>query len=137
MAAANTEPSVAERVMVLSGDAFVVDGQHVRLSNAYAPEPVPRARCWAEAAAAKQAARMAQQMVLNAEAIQVIPTGGVDEYNRTYSRVRLDGLDVGEALYDEGFAGKPEKGRFEWCNPLSKRDPGAPTLAALMELKPR
>ena len=131
-------PAVAERVMVLSADALVIDGKHVRLSNAFAPEPVPRARCWAEAAAAKQATRLVQNMILNAETIQVTPTGGVDEYNRTYAQVRLEGLDLGQSLFDDGFAGRPQTGRrFEWCERLSKNDPGGPTLWSLMELKPR
>ncbi len=48
-------PGLGDRVRVLSADAMVIDGKHVRLANAYAPQGVPDARCWAEAAAAKQA----------------------------------------------------------------------------------
>ncbi|HEX2562077.1 MAG TPA: nuclease, partial [Phenylobacterium sp.] len=69
---------MAERVSVLSGDTFIVDGRGVRLANAFAPEPIPRARCWAEALAAKQTARVVQQMMREATTIEVKPTGPRD-----------------------------------------------------------
>lgn len=130
-------PSVAERVSVLSGDTFVVDGRGVRLANAFAPEPIPRARCWAEALAAKHAARVVQQMMREATSIEVRPTGPRDEYNRQFALVTLSGLDLGQTLYDEGLAGRPGTQRFPWCDPISQNAPGAPTVYSLMELKPR
>jgi hypothetical protein len=45
-------PGLGDRVRVLSADAMVIDGKHVRLANAYAPQGIPDARCWAEATAA-------------------------------------------------------------------------------------
>lgn len=130
-------PSVAERVSVLSGDTFIVDGRGVRLANAFAPEPIPRARCWAEALAAKQTARVVQQMMREATSIEVRPTGPRDEYNRQFAIVTLSGLDLGQTLYDEGLAGRPGTQRFPWCDPISQRAEGAPTIYSLMELKPR
>jgi endonuclease YncB( thermonuclease family) len=130
-------PSVAERVSVLSGDTFIVDGRGVRLANAFAPEPIPRARCWAEALAAKQAARVVQQLMREASSIEVRPTGEKDSYNRDFAIVMLGGLDLGQTLYDEGMAGRPGTRRFPWCDPISENAEGAPTIYSLMEFKPR
>jgi endonuclease YncB( thermonuclease family) len=130
-------PSVAERVSVLSGDTFIVDGRGVRLANAFAPEPIPRARCWAEALAAKQTARAVQQLMREATTIEVRPTGPRDSYNREFAIVMLGGLDLGQTLYDEGMAGRPGTSRFSWCDPISQNAAGAPTIYSLMELKPR
>lgn len=130
-------PSVAERVSVLSGDTFIVDGRGVRLANAFAPEPIPRARCWAEALAAKQTARVVQQMMREASSIEIRPTGRRDSYNREFAIVMLGGLDLGQTLYDEGMAGRDGVSRFPWCEPISQNAKGAPTVYSLYELKPR
>jgi endonuclease YncB( thermonuclease family) len=130
-------PTVVERVRVMSGDALVVDGVSLRLANAFAPEAPPQARCWAEALAAKQAARKLQEMIRDARSISVEPTGKIDTYNRQIALVRLNGLDLGQTLFDEGLAAQPPSGRFEWCDPLSKNNPGAPALFSVMELAPR
>lgn len=130
-------PSVAERVSVLSGDTFIVDGKGVRLANAFAPEPIPRARCYAEALAAKQTARVVQQMMREASSIEIRPIGRRDSYNREFAIVMLGGLDLGQTLYDEGMAGRIGTSRFPWCDPISQNAEGAPTIYSLMELKPR
>lgn len=134
---ADPGPSVAERVSVLSADVFVIDGRHVRLANVFAPEPIPRARCWSEAAAAKLAARIVQQMMREAASIEIKPTGERDIYNREVAFVTLGGLDLGQTLYDEGLAARTGLKRFPWCDPLSQQAEGAPTIYSLMELKPR
>lgn len=129
-------PPPRPTVTVLNADILVVDGLHVRLSNAFAPEQVPDARCWAEALAAKQAKRTVQAMIDRAAAIAVTPSGTTDEFNRTLARVTLDGADLGDLLFEEGLAARPKKGRFEWCNPLSRKDDGAPRLWSMIELAP-
>ncbi len=134
---ADPGPSVAERVSVLSADTYVIDGRHVRLANAFTPEPPPQARCWSEALAAKLAARVVQQMMREASSIEIRPTGARDSYNREVAYVTLSGLDLGQTLYDEGLAGQPGTRRFPWCVPISQRAEGAPTIYSLMELKPR
>jgi endonuclease YncB( thermonuclease family) len=126
-------PSIAYRVWVLGGDGLVVDGQHIRLSNAHAPESVPQARCWAEGLASKFAIQKVKAMVREARTIEVTPTGGRDEYNRVYARVSLDGLDLGTSLVEQGLAATPPKGRFEWCNPISLGGEGAPDWHAFGE----
>ncbi|MET0293485.1 MAG: nuclease [Phenylobacterium sp.] len=131
-------PTVAERVSVLAADTLVVDGRHVRLANAYTPESVPRARCWAEAQASMLAARVVQQMVREATSIEVRPTGPRDIYNREYAIVMLSGQDLGQVLYQEGLAAQPgPNARFPWCDPISQSAGGAPDIFSLMELKPR
>lgn len=126
-------PSIAYRVWVMEGDAMIVDGVHYRLSNAYGPESVPSARCWAEALASKFAIQKVKEMVRNARSINIRPTGGRDEYNRIYAEISLDGLDLGTSLYEQGLAAQPKEGRFEWCNGISQGGEGAPDWHAFGE----
>ena len=126
---------LTERIQVLSADTLVIDKKPVRLANAFAPEPIPQARCWAEAVASNEATEIVRDMVRGATTFDVRATGGVDEYNRPFSTVALDGLDLGQTLYDRGLAAKPgeTRRRFEWCHPISQNDPGAPTLSSLLK----
>jgi len=126
-------PTVASRVWVLAGDSLIVDGQHLRLANAYAPQTIPDARCWSEALAAKFATQKVKEWMRSARTIEIEHTGERDNYNRSIARVSLDGLDLGEQLFHEGLAGQPGKGRFEWCNPLSVTSQGAPSWSAFGE----
>jgi hypothetical protein len=48
-------PSITGHVRVLDADVLVIDGQHLRLANAYGPESLLHARCWAESLAADHA----------------------------------------------------------------------------------
>jgi endonuclease YncB( thermonuclease family) len=121
------------QVVVVEPDAMVVDGRHVRLSNALAPHLVPHARCWAEAVAARQARDAVRNLVAEAHDVTVSPTGGIDEYNRTLSRVSLDGRDLGEALVGRGMAASPGGQPFDWCAPLSTSLAAGPPLAVLAD----
>jgi hypothetical protein len=121
-----------ERVKVLAADVLVVDGQHYRVANAFAPQGIPDARCWAEALAAREAEREVKEMVSTAHTIDMKPSGGRDDYNRIYALINLDGLDLGQTLFERSLAARPPKGRFEWCNPLSESREGAPPLSPLM-----
>jgi endonuclease YncB( thermonuclease family) len=118
---------------VLNADVFVIDGQHIRLAEAYAPQPVPDARCWAEAVAAKLASQQVRSLVDDAQDVSFRPTGQRDEYNRIVARVSLDAVDLSRTLQDAGLAATKAEGRFEWCEPLSKKTPGAPSLNSLMD----
>lgn len=125
--------NLGARVTVLAADVLVVDGRHIRLSNVFGPEGVPSARCWAEALAAREAAREVRDFVTAARAIDVRPTGGRDEYNREFALVSLDGLDLGETLFERSLVAMPPKGRrFEWCRPISEPVEGAPDVRPLM-----
>lgn len=138
------QPPVAETsaapnratILVINADSLVIDGKHVRLANAFAPEPVPDARCWAEAAAAKNGARLAKSMIRNAAEVTTTPTGGEDGHGRAYVRVSLDGADYGEMLIKAGLAAQDGKSRFEWCQPMSKADARSPDLWSVTEASP-
>jgi endonuclease YncB( thermonuclease family) len=126
-------PSAAERMQVLNADVFVIDGRHVRLADAVAPQPIPDARCWAEALAAKQATLATRELVRSAQTLRVEPTGRSDEYNRTVAHVYLDGQDLGRTLHDAGLAAETAAGRFGWCDPISAGGSGAPDVKTLMD----
>ncbi|WP_269713273.1 thermonuclease family protein [Caulobacter sp. NIBR2454] len=128
---ADSQPSVGSRMTVISADILVLDGKHIRLGNAFAPETIPDARCWAEAVAARQATGVVQRLINNARTVTVEPTGGQDEYNRAFSIVILDGLDLGQVLIDNGLAARRTAERFNWCDPISRSAPGAPAITAL------
>lgn len=124
---------LSERVKVLNGDVVVVDGQSLRLANAFAPQPVPYARCWAEAVAAREATRELRAMVADAHEIAVRPTPQRDEFNRTIAQVSLDRLDLGDTLVAAGLAARRSDTPFRWCAGFSEETKGAPTLQSLMD----
>jgi endonuclease YncB( thermonuclease family) len=129
-------PGLGDRVRVLSADALVIDGRHVRLANAYAPQGVPDARCWAEAAAAKQVTDWVRGKVRDARTVAIETPDGFDEFHRELAVVRLDGEDLGQALYEAGLAGRRTDaayGRFSWCEPISGKAAGAPVVGSLLD----
>ncbi len=129
----NVALPVATRVMVLAGDAMIIDGRHYALANAVTPQGIPDARCWAEAVAAKHSIQVVKRLLGDARAISVRPTGQFDSYNRTLAYISLDGLDLGQTLYDEGAAAKPADGVFRWCEQISRELDGAPSWGSLSE----
>ncbi len=128
---AEPPPSITGQVRVLYADALIIDGKHVRLQNAYAPESLLHARCWAEAVASDYANRFVTDLVAHAKTYDFKPTGGSDEYNRAYGTVAIDGSDLGDTLYGQGLASRPMTPRFDWCQPIRKEAPGAPTISTL------
>ena len=118
-------------IVVLQGDALVVDGRPVRLSNAATPQLAPGASCWAEALAGRQARDTVQSLVAVAADVSASATGGVDEGGRSLSRVTVDGVDLGQTLLDQGLAVAPSKRPFDWCAPLSTNLAEGPRLSAL------
>ncbi|HSV03657.1 MAG TPA: nuclease [Phenylobacterium sp.] len=123
---------LSERVKVLNGDVLTVDGEDLRLADAYAPQPIPDARCWAEALAAREAAGELRTLIAEGRAITVKRTGQRDEYNRALAYVTLDRLDLGDTLYAMGLAARRGQARFRWCAGFSEETAGAPTLQSLM-----
>ncbi|KRA62018.1 nuclease [Caulobacter sp. Root655] len=135
-ASISAPPGLGDRVRVLSADAFVIDGRHVRLANAYAPQGVPDARCWAEAAAAKQVTDWVRGKVREARVVAIETPDGFDEFHRELAVVRLDGEDLGQALYEAGLASRRTEaayGRFSWCEPISAKAAGAPAVGSLLD----
>ena len=127
-------PVSRQSVIVVEGDALVIDGRHLRLYNAYAPRIAPHAHCWAEALAARQARQTVRALVAEAREIKVTATGGVDEYNRELARISLDGLDLGQTLRDRALAAVPKAHAFDWCAPLSIDIANGPPLSVLADL---
>jgi hypothetical protein len=128
---ANAPASITNHVLVLDADVLVIDGKHVRLANAYAPEALIHARCWAESLASDRAAAYVKDLVQRARAFDFKPTGATDDYGRTYGLMTIDGADLGDALYDAGLASRPSTPRFDWCGPISKQAQGAPKISSL------
>jgi hypothetical protein len=46
----------------------------------------------------------------------------------------LDGVDLGEELYQHGLAARLTDPRFDWCQPISQQAAGAPPIAAVSKL---
>jgi len=124
---------VASRVLVLAGDTMVIDGKHIHLANIVAPQGIPEARCWGESLSAKHAVQLVKRLLQDAHKIEVQPTGQIDSHGRTLALVSLDGLDLGQTLYDNGAAAMPSNGRFRWCEAISREVDGGPRWSSLME----
>ena len=128
---AEAPPSITGHVRVLDADVLIIDDQHLRLANAYGPESLLHARCWAESLAADHAAEFVKQLVDRARAYDFKTTGQTDEYGRKYATVSIDGADLGDILYDQALAARPATPRFDWCQPISQKADGAPKISGL------
>lgn len=130
---ANTPPpSITGQVRVLDADVLIVEGKHVHLANAYAPESLLHARCWAESMASDHAAEFVKDLVAHARSYAFKPTGEIDGYNRAVGYLTIDGADLGDILYNQGLAARPSKPRFDWCAPISQKAEGAPRISSLL-----
>lgn len=128
---ASAPESITDHVRVLDADVLVIDGKHVRLANAYAPEALLHARCWAESLASDRAAGYVKELVQRARTYAFRPTGDTDGYGRTYGLMSIDGADLGDTLYGAGLASRPSTPRFDWCGPISQQAQGAPKISSL------
>lgn len=132
---ADIPPSITPHVRVLDADVLVIDGKHVRLANAYAPESLLHARCWAESLASDHATAFVRELVDHARTYEFKATGDTDNYGRAVGLVALDGSDLGDILYSNGMAARPSTPRFDWCQPISqKQAEGAPKISSLYNL---
>lgn len=129
--AEEVEPSLTDRVKVIDASVLVIDDRRIRLANADLPRLAPDARCWAEAIAAKEATYFVQEAVEQGGRIEVEGERGRDRMGRTLAQVRIDGMDLGDRLYEAGLAARPGERRFDWCGPLSRSLQGAPPLEPL------
>ena len=66
--------------------------------------------------------------------IQFKPTGQVDSYGRDLGLVSLNGMDLGDDLYQHGMAARLTDPRFDWCQPISQKAEGAPPISAVVNL---
>ena len=123
--------ALTDRVRVVDAQSLVIDGQRVRLSNIDAPELFPGARCWAEAILAKQAFFTALEEVQRGNDVQLRSQGRQNRWGQLLAEVDIDGVDLGDLLYQQGLASRPTGERFDWCGELQTHAAGAPTLDPL------
>ena len=128
---ATAPASITGHVRVLDADVLVIDDKHVKLANAYAPEPLLHSRCWAESLASDHAAEFVKNLVQHAGSYDFKPSGGADSSGRILGLVTIDGADLGDILYNAGLASRPATPRFDWCGPISKQAEGAPKISSL------
>ena len=121
-------------VKVVDAEILVIDGRRVRLANVEAPALAPLSRCWGEAVAAKEAVLQLQQMVREGRTVEVEPTGRKDPIGRDLVRVRIDGLDVGDLLYEQSLVARPGDRPFRWCEPMSRQTVGAPPMDPVLAM---
>jgi hypothetical protein len=131
---AGAPASITAHVRVLDADVLVIDGRHVRLANAYAPESLLHARCWAESLASDRAAGYVKTLVERGRTYAFRLTGDTDDYGRAYGLMTIDGADLGDTLYGAGLASRPSTPRFDWCGPISQKAQGAPRISSLYNL---
>jgi endonuclease YncB( thermonuclease family) len=128
---AQTSSAGAAQIVVLRDDILIVDGRHVRLSDASLPQAAPLAHCAAEAIASRQAELRLSELAHGVHQALVAPTGGVDEGGRTLARVLFDGVDPAQTLINEGLAVTAQQNAFDWCGPMSATAPISGHIALL------
>jgi endonuclease YncB( thermonuclease family) len=130
--AATAPPSITGHVRALDADVLIIDGKHVRLANAYTPESLLHARCWAESLASDHATEYVKELIEHARTFEFVANGKNDEYGRIYGLLTIDGADLGDILYEQGLAARPSDPRFDWCQPISQKMAGAPKISSLI-----
>lgn len=131
---ADSPDSPPYEVKVVDAEVIIVDGTRVQLSNIDAPALVPTARCWGEAVAAREAVRFVQTMVDNGRVAEVRIERDAEGMGRAFGRVLIDGLDVGDALYEQSLAARPGERPFRWCEPMSDASEGAPPMDPVLAI---
>ena len=115
------EPGACKVEYVYDGDTVALDcgGDHPRTARVQgldAPE-TKRARCAAEKDLGDQATRRLRALVKGGD-VEYRGTG-TDKYGRQLIRLAVDGVDVADALIDEGLAVRYAGGkRIDWCRKL-------------------
>lgn len=104
---------------VVDGDTIEDSAAGViyRFANIDAPETGEGAKCANEAQRGELAKLAVIAMIKRAKTLTVRRTWRHDLYGRRIAFVYADGVDVGEALVNKGFA-RPWRGKRErWCGP--------------------
>jgi len=104
---------------VTDGDTFrTPTGEKIRISNIDTPEKGSRAKCDAERFLAVHA-RAGLVALLGQGPAEITPEPVQnDPWKRTLARVRVRGLDVGDALVNQALAVKWAGRRHNWCAPI-------------------
>lgn len=109
--------ALAAGLTVMDGDTFRTSmGERIRIENIDAPESGGKAKCDAERFLAVHA-RSGLKRLLEAGSIEITrnPRRPKDRYGRTLARVRVNGIDVGQALIEQSLAWPWEGRRHSWC----------------------
>jgi micrococcal nuclease len=96
---------------VTDGDTFRWGTERIRLVDIDAPELA--GRCPEERALALRSRDRLLELLNSGEV--TIERRGQDRYGRTLSRVRVNGIDIGQQLVAEGLARAYEGRRRSWC----------------------
>jgi hypothetical protein len=72
-----------------------------------------------------------RDLVDHARTYEFKVTGKRDDHEREYAYVMLDGVDLGDTLYNNGLASRVVQPRFDWCQPISQKAEGAPKISSL------
>lgn len=111
---ASADTIVGADIRVIDGDTVALGEERIRILNIDTPESGGRAECPYERRLAAEAAERARELFRQAETVEV-QRDGVDRYERTLARVRLDGRDFGQVTVSENLA-VPWAGRqHDWC----------------------
>lgn len=105
-----------QSVTVIDGDTFKVGDVRYRLQNIDAPEL--NGRCEAERMLARLAKFYFTQFFFSWTDADITPTAtlhGKDQYGRVLVTMTMEGVDVGEAMIEGGFAVRWEGRRASWC----------------------
>ena len=121
-------------VRVVDAEIVIVDGRRIKLSNVDAPALVPSARCWAEGIAARDAVAFLHNLVKTGRTVEVRLDGPKDAVGHSLARVLIDGVDVGDAMYEQSLVARPTAAPFRWCEPMSRAREGAPPMNPLLSV---
>jgi micrococcal nuclease len=110
-------PNTADKTCLVDGDTLWLYGENIRLKDFDTPEPQSQI-CGgdAEVALAKQASARMLELLNGYD--WTIERFGYDNTSskRTLATIRINGIDVGDILIDEGLARAWPDGDEWWCN---------------------
>jgi endonuclease YncB( thermonuclease family) len=116
LAAALSLPAEAATCRAIDGDTIVGARETIRISNIDTPELGSHARCAGEAElAARAKAFTAARLAAGNVELHRDARRPRDRYGRTLATVRVDGMDLGEALVAAGLARIWDGRRHPWC----------------------
>ena len=111
---------LAAALSVVDGDTVRMDGVTYRLLGFDTPETF-FAQCSYERSLGKAATQRLEELVRDAQSIELQKTGQSCKWGRLCASLLIDGVDVGDILIREGHAvpydGKTK--RRDWCAPPS------------------
>lgn len=100
---------------VVDGDTMWLRGEKIRMSGYDTPEPITNL-CGGEREQ-RLAERASERLIeLLNQGSYTVERHGYDKYGRTLAVVRVEGVDVGDILIQEGLARRYPDGHEFWCD---------------------